>query len=302
MSFSARWALGCTLIAFCMNVSNRCSFAQEAAGESEIRATSKKIAESFNAGKASDVAALFLSQCELTDEQGTVYRGRTAVKELLTKYFEKYPGVKMETDIDSIRLTGPVAIEEGIRTTRTKEGVTAQVQYMAVYSKSEQGWQLASIRDTAIVAVPTSGDQLQPLDWLVGDWINEGADARVKLSYKWSEDGNFILGEIVVSKNEQDVMKSSHRIGWDPISGKPRSWTFDSDGGFAESTWTQVENAWSIRSTAVMPNGESGSANLTISRGAEGRYVMKGTNRIVGNVLEDDFEIIVVKQPPSPTK
>ena len=275
---------------------------QEPAPDAEIRAASKKLTDAFNAGKAADVSAMFLSQGEVIDEQGNLFQGQKAVQELLTTYFEKFPGVKSEPTIESIRMAGPVAIEEGFRTTVTNDGGIAQVQYTIIYSKTDQGWKVASIRDTALNSVVSPGELLQPLEWLVGEWINEGADARVKLTYQWSEDGNFILGEILVMKSEQPVIKSTQRICWDPRASKPRSWTFDSDGGFTESVWTQIDNAWSVRSDAVLPNGETGSANVLITVGENGRYVMKGTNRIVGNIVEDDYEITVVKQPPAATK
>jgi uncharacterized protein (TIGR02246 family) len=278
------------------------SLCQEPAPDAEIRAASKKLTDAFNAGKAADLSAMFLAQGEVIDEQGNLFQGQKAVQELLTTFFEKFPGVKSETSIESIRLAGPVAIEEGVRTTVTQEGSVAQVQYTTIYSKLDQGWKVASIRDSALDSIASPGELLQPLEWLIGEWINEGADARVKLTYQWSEDGNFILGEVLVMKSEQPVMKSTQRICWDPRAGKPRSWTFDSDGGFAESVWTQIEDAWSVRSEAVLPNGETGSANVFITIGENGRYVMKGTNRIVGNIVEDDYEITVVKQPPTATK
>jgi hypothetical protein len=275
---------------------------QEPALDAEIRVASKKLTDAFNAGKATDLSAMFLAQGEVIDEQGNLFQGQKAIQELLTTYFEKFPGVKSETSIESIRLAGPVAIEEGVRTTVTKEGSVAQVQYTTIYSKLDQGWKVASIRDSALDSISSPGELLQPLEWLVGEWINEGADAKVKITYRWSEDGNFILGDILVMRSEQPVMKSTQRICWDPLAGKPRSWTFDSDGGFAESVWTQIDDSWSVRSEAVLPNGETGSANVLITIGENGRYVMKGTNRIVGNLVEDDYEITVVKQPPTATK
>ncbi len=44
-------------------------------------------------------------------------------------------------------------------------------------------------------------------------------------------------------------MKSSQRLGWDPVQQKIRSWTFDADGGFSEGYWTPTENGWIVKST-----------------------------------------------------
>jgi uncharacterized protein (TIGR02246 family) len=242
---------------------------------------------------------MFLPKGELIDEVGTLYQGQQEIKDLVTGYFAKFPETQMKHDVESIRIVGPVAIQEGRRTTTAKDGSTASIRYICVLSKTDQGWRIASLRDFGDDATPSAGDFLKPLEWLVGDWVNEGADARVKIAYRWSEDKNFILGDILVTKNDQVLMKSSQRIGWDALHGSPRSWTFDSDGGFAEATWTQVEDAWVVRSSAVMPDGLTGSAILKITNGDKGRYVMTGTNRIIGNAMEDDYQITIVKQPPA---
>ncbi len=302
MCFYLRLLFGAVACLSCVANSNPFAQGQDDPTVAEIRAESEKLATAFNAGKADEVAAMFLNKGELIDEAGTVYQGPAEVKDLLTAFFEKFPGTQMKDEIDSIRLVGPVAIQEGTRITTTKGGSAARIRYISVLAKTDQGWRIASVRDFPDESMPSPGELLQPLEWLVGDWINEGADSRVKIAYRWSEDKNFILGDISVTKNDQVVMKSSQRIGWDPMLGKARSWLFDSDGGFADATWTQVGDTWVVRSSAVMPDGQTGSANLTIAPGENGRFVMSGTNRIVGDSLEEDYEITVVKQPPTAGK
>lgn len=278
------------------------AFGQEDPAATEIRKDWDKLTAAFSGGKADEVAAMFLAKGELIDEQGTVYQGQKDIKELLTAFFAKFPGSQMKNEIESIRVLGTIAIQEGRRITTAKDGTSATIRYTSVLAKTDQGWRIASLRDVGDESAPTPGDLLKPISWLVGEWINEGADARVKISYKWSEDKNFILGEISVTKSDQVVMKTSQRIGWDALLGAPRSWNFDSDGGFAEATWTQVEGAWLVRSSAVMPDGQTGSAIVKISNEENGRYMMTGTNRIIGNAIEDDFQITVVKLPPAAAK
>lgn len=292
-------AATCLLLA---PVSTSFTLGQEDPGVAEIRKATEKLTSAFGAGKSDELAAMFLVNGELIDEEGTVYQGQKEIKELAAAFFEKFPGTQVRNEIDSIRIVGPVAIQEGKRVTTAKDGTTSTVRYIGVLSKTDQGWRIASLRDFSDEALPTPGEFLKPLAWLVGDWINEGADARVKIAYRWSEDKNFILGDILVTKNDQIVMKSSQRIGWDALHGSARSWTFDSDGGFAEAMWTQVEDTWIVRSSATMPDGQTGSAMLKIVNEGKGRYVMTGTNRIIGNVLDDDYQITVVKQPPTAAK
>jgi uncharacterized protein (TIGR02246 family) len=246
---------------------------------------------------------MFLPQGELIDEDGNVYQGQQEIKELLTKFFGKFPGAKLVLDIESIRVVGPVAIEEGTRHTVTKEGdQRAQVRFIAVRARAGNDWPIVSLREFADAKADTPHDRLQPLAWLVGDWVNESSDAAVKIKYRWSEDKNFLLGDFDITRGGQTVMKSQQRIGWDPLTGKVRSWMFDSDGGYADGNWTLVDGAWVIKSAAVMPDGHTGSATVTITPKDHDRYVMTGTERIVGDERDDDFEVTVVRPAPVPAK
>jgi uncharacterized protein (TIGR02246 family) len=271
----------------------------EAAETAQVRAGDEAIVKAFNAGKADEVAAMFLPKGELIDEAGVVYQGQAEIKDLLTKFFTKFPGAKMTLEIESIRLIGPVAIEEGTRHTTTGDGANkTQVRYVAVRAKTPSGWQIASLRDFAD-DVPTAHDHLQPVSFLVGDWVNEAPDGIVKISYRWSEDKNFLLGDYLVTKGGQVVMKSTQRVGWDPLVGKVRSWLFDSDGGFGEGHWTQVDDTWVMKSTAVMPDGLTGSATVTLTPVDKDRFTLKGTERIVGDTRDADFEVTVTRLPPA---
>jgi uncharacterized protein (TIGR02246 family) len=268
-----------------------------------IRASEEQLVKLFNAGKADELAAMFLPKGELVDEQGIVYAGQPAIKDLLTKFFAKYPGAKLTLNIDSIRVIGPVAFEEGTRLTATKDDASAsQVRFEVVRAKTPAGWQIASLRDFADDPDLTPHERLEPLAWLVGDWVNEGNDAAVRISYHWSDDKNFLLGDFQVGKQGSTVMQSTQRIGWDPLAGKVRSWLFDSDGGFGEGHWTEVDGTWVIKSSAVLPDGQTGSATVTMTPKGKDRYILKGTDRIAGDDREEDFEFVVSRRPPMPTK
>jgi uncharacterized protein (TIGR02246 family) len=284
-------------------ISSAPTFAQDDPVVAEIREVSKKFADAFNAGKVDDAVAVFAEQGELIDEQGVVYQGHEEIKALISAFLERYPGAQIGEEIESIRKVGPVAVKEGIRTMATKDGGSlSRMRFITTYAKGDKGWMVASIRDFGDESSVTPGEMLQPLEWLIGEWVNEGADARVKITYRWSDDKNYILGDFHVKNTEGVESHSTQRIGWDPLLHKPRSWMFDSDGGYGEGIWTAIEDGWIVNSSAVLPDGMTGSATLKFSPNEEGRFVIAGTNRVVGHELEADFEISVVKQPPTPGK
>lgn len=277
--------------------------AQDDADAKQIRAADEQLVKAFNAGKADDLAALFLPKGELIDEQGNAYQGQAELKDLFAKYFGKFPGATLALEIESIRVVGPVAIEEGTRHMATKDSAAkAEVRYITVRAKTAAGWPIASIREFGADPIPEPSERLQALAWLVGDWVNESSDAAVKISYRWAEDKNFLLGDFHITRGGTVAMKSTQRIGWDPLAGKVRSWMFDSDGGYADGNWTQVGDTWVIKSSAVMPDGQTGSATVTITPKDKDHYSMKGTDRIVGDERDADFEVAVAKRPPAPGK
>lgn len=276
---------------------------QEDAAMAAVRKSAEQTVQAFNNGKADQLAGMFLPKGELIDEEGFVHQGQPEIKELLNAFFQRFPGAKLARDIESIRLVGPVAIEEGTRTMTTKDGaVKSQFRYIAVWAKTDRGWQIASFRDFTDDPVPMPHEYLQPLAWLVGDWINEGADGKVALSYRWSEDKNFLLGEFEFNSAEGSPRKTSQRIGWDPSAEKIRSWLFDSDGGFAEASWTVVDDGVVIKSSSVNPDGTTASATMAIVPTDKDHFTITGTDRIVGDGQEPDFEITVTRRPPAAGK
>lgn len=268
-----------------------------------VRKSAEQLVQTFNAGKADEVAAKFLPKGELIDEEGTAYQGTTEIKNLLTSFYGRFPGAKLTTNIESIRPIGPLAIEEGTRTITTKDGATrSQFRYIGVWAKGDKGWQLASFRDFSDDPPPTPNESLQPLAWLVGDWVNEGEDGKVAISYRWSEDKNFLLGEFQINSADGAPRKSSQRLGWDPAAGKIRSWLFDSDGGFAEGIWTLANDGIVVKASSVNPSGETATATLNITPKDKDHFSIEGTDRIVGDNIEEDFAITVTRRPPAAGK
>jgi hypothetical protein len=159
---------------------------------------------------------------------------------------------------------------------------------------------VASVREFADDPPPTPHELLQPLAWLVGDWVSEGDDSVVHITYRWSDDGNFLLGDYKVVADGQTSMDSVQRVGWDPLRQQIRSWLFESDGGYGEGEWTAFEDGYQIRSSAVMPDGRIGSAHIEARKLSDSQFVLRGTNRIVAGEPAEDFEITVSKKPPQP--
>lgn len=270
---------------------------------SEVASVEESLTAAFNAADVDAVVNAFLADGELIDESGLLYRGHDELKDLFSQYFAKFPGAKLSLQIDSIRKIGDqVAIEEGTRFLAAGDSAFAQVRYIATLSKKDGKWKLASIREFDDQPAPTSGDRLQTLAWLVGDWISESSELAVRISYRWDEDKNFLVGKFLATRGGQVVLKTEQRIGWDPLTGKIRSWMFDSDGGFGGGLWTPTQEGWVIKSESTQTDGSIGFATVYYRQLDQDRYQMIGTDRLIGDETAEDFDVTVTRAPPKPTR
>jgi uncharacterized protein (TIGR02246 family) len=274
------------------------------ADEQAVRQVTQNLVKAFNAGSAEKAAALFFKEADLTDDAGNVHKGAAAIKDLLARFFEKFPGATSTMTADSVWMVGPgLAIEEGHRVVTSKDDKpSAATRYTLVMIKQQGEWKIASGREVEDDDSLSPHDRLKPLSWLVGDWVDEGSDAVIQKSCRWSEDTNYLLIDFNAKIQGKPAMKSSQRVGWDPLTQKVKSWSFDSDGGHGEGLWTQIENRWVIKSSAVLPDGQTGSATIVLEPQGKDSYVMKGFDRIRGKTAMPDFEVKIVRKPPAPAK
>ena len=264
--------------------------------ETEAAATVK----AFNAADAAALGGMFLETGELVDEQGNVFTGRPEITALFQRFFGRFPQAKLEMAVTSVRPIGDaIAVEEGERRiTAGTDGESAQVRYIAVRSRQGDRWPIASYREFTDEPLPTAGEMLRPLAWLVGDWVDEGPAGRTAMSFRWSDDGNYLLGDYLITADGVES-KSTQRIGWDAAGGTYRSWTFDSDGGFTVGEWNAVEDGWEVVSDATLPDGTVGSATMKIVPENDDRFLVRSTGRIVGGNPEPDFELTITRRPPA---
>jgi hypothetical protein len=168
-----------------------------------------------------------------------------------------------------------------------------------LHVKRDGKWQMALARDEE-GPIATGHEQLQPLAWLVGEWVDDDGSAVVVSSCRWSEDGNFLLQDFKLELDGRDAMNVSQRIGWDPIAKQIHSWVFDSEGGFGESLWTREGNDWIIKATGVRPDGTTASATNLLTRAGNDGYVWRSTDRVVAGELQPPKAVKVVRKPPQP--
>jgi uncharacterized protein (TIGR02246 family) len=274
-------------------------FAKE---EAAIRDSAKAFEEAYNKRDAEAVGALFLENAELVDEEGNVYRGREEITRGFAEVFEQNPQARMRIEIEEVRVMGPnVAIEDGLTYVKPDaDSAELASAYTAIHVQRDGRWSIGSARDSAVDEPLTPHEQLEPLAWLVGDWIDESPDSVVETSCRWSDDENYLLQDFSIHVAGVRAMSGTQRIGWDPLRQQIRSWVFDSEGGFVEGFWTPTETGWVVASSGVTPDGETASGTRVLTQIDDESYTIDFTSRIIGNEPQPDISIVVVRKPPEP--
>jgi uncharacterized protein (TIGR02246 family) len=273
--------------------------AARTADESAIRANIDLFVKAYNAGDAKAVAALFTPDGQIENKDGDITEGREAIAQTFAGLFSESPKKKLEVFVDSIRFIGAdLAVEVGATKETTGPNESPEYdRYTVLHVKRDGKWQMALARDEE-GPTATAHEQLQPLAWLIGDWIDDGGSAVVASSCRWSEDGNFLLQEFKLQVNGRDEMNVTQRIGWDPAAKCVRSWVFDTEGGFGQSVWTRDGDGWLIKATAVRPDGTTATATNLLVQSGGNSYIWRSTDRIVAGEVQEPTEVKVVRKPP----
>lgn len=258
--------------------------------------------KAFNEARPEQIAALFLPTGEIVDEDLNVHAGTDSVAALLANFFERFPGAKIALETETVRpISKDLTLAEVCRTTTLADGTDrARVRSSVAFARDGETWRIASVRDEPADDELAPRERLAPLAWMVGKWVDEGPDSLVELDCRWSSGESFLLIDYKITREGQVAMNSHQRIGWDPLTQKVHSWMFDSDGGYGQADWTRTEDRWLVKSSAVMPDGVTGSSTFVIEPLGKDRFVMRGFDRVLGDSLQPDVEVTVVRKPERP--
>jgi uncharacterized protein (TIGR02246 family) len=271
------------------------------ADEQQIRAAIIAFVKEYNAHQADKVAALFAPDARMVFRDGTEVNGTAEIKQAFEEEFAQRPKAAISVDVDSIRfLTPDVAVEEGVTSLFPDgETLTSQGRYTVLHLKKDGGWKMQSARVVEEESLSAYGE-LQALEWLVGEWIDEGRDELVETRFHWDENKSYLLEEFQIVREGEVVLKGTQRIGWDPQAKQIRSWTFDNAGGFGQTVWTPVEESWVCKARGMDADGTSVSATRTLTRAAPDRVTWYATDRLAGDEQLPDLAITMVRKPPAP--
>ncbi len=269
--------------------------------EQAIRAADDAFVQEYNKGETKALIGRFTEDAEVVEADGARYRGRPLIEQRLAETFAASPGMKLQIQAESIQFLSPEVVkEEGQTTVSPVRGAAETRRHTALLVKRDGRWLISSIREELEPLVPPH-ERLKDLDWLIGEWIDQGPDAHVRVSCRWSEDGNFLVRTFAVKVQGKPAMTVHQRIGWDPLARQFRSWEFDSEGGYGEGRWSRDGNRWVIKHTGVRPEGVTASATHIMSRERPDLVRWISIDRVVGDEsVPQDQSFVMVRVPPPP--
>jgi uncharacterized protein (TIGR02246 family) len=200
--------------------------------------------EAYNKGDAKTLADFYAEDVDYIDQDGAEVKGRDAIQKLLADNFQANPGVKLDITVDELRQL--TRVNRGSATVAPKDGAAVATRYMAINVKTGDRWLVTQLTETK-APPPNAYSQLQALEWLVGTWEDKAGDQTVDAKVKWAGDKNFLTRTFKVKGSDQNETDGWEIIGWDPERQQIRSWIFDSNGGFGESTWANDGEHWLIQ-------------------------------------------------------
>ena len=100
-----------------------------------------------------------------------------------------------------------------------------------------------------------------------------------------------------VSAGEQIDLSGMQIIGWNAATKGIKSWTFDSDGGFAEGNWTRHGDKWFIHNKGVLADGQTTSMVNVVKPVDDTSFTWRTIERFVGGELLPNIdEVTIVRQ------
>jgi uncharacterized protein (TIGR02246 family) len=254
--------------------------------------------EAFHAGDAKAVAAFWAADGDYTDLSGRKLAGREAIEKSFTEFFAENRGAKLRIESDSLRFVTPdVAIEDGVSSVLPADGAPpSRAKYTVVHVKKEGQWLLGSVRESAYTP-PGNYEHLRGLEGLIGSWAGEadsGQTARV--SFAWTENQNFITSTFETSFKNVAVGGGTQWIGWDPATKSVRSWSFQTNGGFGEGAWSREGKTWTLKISAILPDGKKASATEAVTLIDADTVSFRATNRVHDGKPLPDIKEMTLKR------
>jgi uncharacterized protein (TIGR02246 family) len=254
-----------------------------------LQARMEGFLKAFESGDAEKVASFWTPRGELIGDDGHVYRGRAAIAKAYRELFGAKEKRRAEVQRESLRFPSQdTAIEEGHFTVRVDKEEPTTSRYSVLHVREGGKWFMAVVREW-----PATNASLRDLEWLIGTWVAKRDDAEVHTTYEWLWNKSFIRVEFTIRQKDR-TLRGFQMIGKDPMSGELRSWTFESEGGFGEATWSRDGKKWVLDSAGRLTDGSTMSATNILTPLDQDSFTWQAVDRTLDGEEVDDLPPVKV--------
>lgn len=263
------------------------------------------LVEAYNKADAKTLATLFAEDAVSVDSDGSETAGAEAIVALYAAAFEGGPTAQLAGQVASLRFPAPevASISGDFQLLDEQDAPFTAGRFCLIATRKDGKWRIAELRDESVeVAPPLSNEErLEELAWMVGEWVDESQGVRVETKIEWAANRNFLVRTYSLEIEGEAAASGTQWIGWDASTEQIKSWVFDSEGGHGSGTWTNLGDAWVIKATGVLRNGDSTSATQVIEKVNADAARFRSTERVIGGeLLPDVEEVVMVRKPPAP--
>jgi len=276
------------------------SWGQQPTKQADDEAAIRKMVESYVAAfNKHDVNAMAdhwsPDAVYLNRTTGEEVVGRAAIAAQFTAQLKDQPDVKLEVKVDSIDFISPtVAMERGKARILNPSAEPEEIDYTAVDVKRDGKWLLDRVTDKTKEVAPSHYEQLKQLEWMVGHWEGEMDDAEVEMDCNWTKNRNFLTRAFKISIDGDITFSGMQIVGWDPAEKTIRSWTFDSNGTFAEATWQQNGGRWFLRNRGTLADGRTATMINVMKPVGANSFTWQTIERTAGGELLPNIDEVSV--------
>jgi uncharacterized protein (TIGR02246 family) len=248
-----------------------------------VRAAAREYAAAVANGDAEKVRESWTKDGDYVDANGRTRKVSNIVKQMARRPRDGKARADVALPTSALRFVTPtVAIEDGeYECGAAPDGSPLMGRFTAVWVKQDGKWLLDSLRES-VTAGPQIDKHLRPLEWLLGEWVAETDDAVMLVSARPSNRGNYIVREFAVI-GDGGATTATERIAWDADDGELKSWTFDSQDGRSESSWTRDGKGWRVETKEVMDDEQTATTVATLTPAGRGQHVWEVKSSKVGD-------------------
>lgn len=292
-----RWLLRAVLVVACPALAwSQEADTPESPAEAAIKQVVAAYVQAFNSHDANAVAALWTPEAVYTNrDTGEEVVGREAIAAQFEAAFKAQPESKLDVNVASVQLLSPnAAVEHGTAKLLTPDTDPEIIQYTAVYVQRDGKWLLDRVTDEEPVEVPSHYEQLKVLEWMIGNWIDQDDQVQIETECRWAKNQNFLVRSFTVVAGDGLDLSGMQIIGWDAAAKGIRSWTFDSDGGFAEARWTKDGDRWFIQNRGVLADGSKATMTNVLRPIDDNSFTWQTVERTAAGKLLPNIDTVTV--------